>query len=179
MVIHFIHSTFASSAPSSAVLIIARELHVGREVGNLILTLFLVGYMLGPTFWGPGSELIGRRPIFIGTLTIYTLFHIGQARANDMTTLLVTRFLCGFFAVAPLTNSTGVIADIWDPVNRGVATSVFASSVFLGPVLGPVVGSLYGFLLPIESCKAVDTRRFFYLAVLPPVHSAGAGYSGS
>ncbi|KAI0289274.1 hypothetical protein BC826DRAFT_1177397 [Russula brevipes] len=57
--------------------------------------------MLGSTFWDPGSELIGRRPIFIGTLTI----HINQARANDMTTLLVTRFLCGFFAVAPLTNS--------------------------------------------------------------------------
>ena len=135
-------STFASSAPSSAVPIIARDLHVSREVGDLVLTLFLIGFMLGPTFWGPGSELIGRRPIFIGTLAIYTLFHIGQARANDMTTLLVTRFLCGFFAVAPLTNSTGVIADIWDPVNRGIATSVFASAVFLGPVLGPVIGSL-------------------------------------
>ena len=135
-------STFASSAPSSAVPIIARDLRVSREVGDLVLTLFLIGFMLGPTFWGPGSELIGRRPIFIGTLAIYTLFHIGQARANDMTTLLVTRFLSGFFAVAPLTNSTGVIADIWDPVNRGIATSVFASSVFLGPVLGPVIGSL-------------------------------------
>ncbi len=66
----------------------------------------------------------------------------GQARANDMTTLLVTRCLCGFFAVAPLTNSTGVIADLWDPVNRGITTSLFASSVFLGPVLGPVIGSL-------------------------------------
>ena len=135
-------STFASSAPSSAIPIITHDFHAPREVGDLILTLFLIGFMLGPTFWGPGSELIGRRPIFIGTFAIYTLFHIGQARANDMTTLLVTRFLCGFFAVAPLTNSTGVIADIWDPVNRGIATSVFASAVFLGPVLGPVIGSL-------------------------------------
>ena len=136
------YSTFASSAPSSSIPIIARDFHVGREVGDLILTLFLVGYTLGPTFWAPGSELIGRRPIFVGTLAIYTIFHIGQARANNMTTLLVTRFICGFFAVAPLTNSSGVFADMWDPVNRGIATSVFASSVFLGPVLGPVVGSL-------------------------------------
>ena len=135
-------STFTSSAPSSSVPIIAQELHASREVGDLVLTLFLIGFMLGPIFWGPGSELIGRRPIFIGTFAIYTLFHIGQARADDMTTLLVTRFLCGFFAVAPLTNSTGVIADLWDPVNRGIATSLFASSVFLGPVLGPVIGSL-------------------------------------
>lgn len=136
------HSTFASSAPSSSVPIIARHFHVGREVGDLILSLFLIGYMLGPIFWGPGSELVGRRPIFIGTLAIYTIFHIGQACANNMTTLLVTRFICGFFAVAPLTNGIGVIADIWDPVNRGIATSAFASAVFLGPVLGPIVGSL-------------------------------------
>jgi MFS transporter, DHA1 family, multidrug resistance protein len=122
--------------------IIAHHFHVGREVGDLILSLFLIGYMLGPIFWGPGSELVGRRPIFISTLAIYTIFHLGQACANNMTTLLVTRFICGFFAVAPLTNGIGVIADIWDPVNRGIATSVFASAVFLGPVLGPIVGSL-------------------------------------
>ncbi len=136
------HSTFASSAPSSSVPIIAHDFHVAREVGDLVITLFLVGYMLGPTFWGPGSELIGRRPIFVGTLAMYTIFHVGQACANNMTTLLVTRFICGFFAVAPLTNSIGVIADVWDPVNRGIASSVFASAVFLGPVLGPIVGSL-------------------------------------
>ena len=135
-------STFASSAPSSSVSMIARDFHVAREVGNLVTTLFLVGFMLGPTFWGPGSELFGRRPILVGSLAMYTIFHIGQACAKNMTTLLVTRFICGFFAVAPLTNSSGVIADMWDPVNRGIATSVFASAVFLGPVLGPIVGSL-------------------------------------
>ena len=135
-------STFASSAPSSSISTIAHEFHVAREVGNLVTTLFLVGFMVGPTFWGPGSELIGRRPIFVGTLAMYTIFHIGQACAKNMTTLLVTRFICGFFAVAPLTNSSGVIADMWDPMNRGIATSVFASAVFLGPVLGPIVGSL-------------------------------------
>ena len=85
--------------------------------------------MLGPTFWSPGSELIGRWAVFISTLTLFTLFHIGHARANDMTTLLVTRFLCGFFAIAPLTNSTSVIADMWDPVNRGITTSVFVKEI--------------------------------------------------
>lgn len=59
-----------------------------------------------------------------------------------MTTLLVTRFLCGFFAAAPLTNSVGVIADIWDPMNRGIATSVLIAAALLGPATGPVVGSL-------------------------------------
>ncbi|KAI9457468.1 MFS polyamine transporter [Lactarius psammicola] len=133
--------TFASSAPSSAIAIITNEFHVGREVGDLILTVFLIGFAIGPSVWGPGSELIGRRPISIYTFAIYTLLHIGQVCANNMTTLTVTRFLCGFFAAAPLTNSIGVITDIWDPMNRGVATSVIIAASFLGPATGPVVGS--------------------------------------
>lgn len=134
--------TFASSAPSSSISAIAHEFHASREVGDLILTVFLIGFAVGPSFWGPGSELIGRRPISIYTFALCTLFHIGQVRANSMTTLLVTRFLCGFFGVAPLTNSMGVIADIWDPVTRGIATSLFTASCFLGPAAGPAVGSV-------------------------------------
>jgi len=61
----------------------------------------------GPIIWGPGSELFGRRPIFWVAMTIYTLFHLGQALAPNIATLLVTRFLSGVFAVAPLTNCGG------------------------------------------------------------------------
>jgi DHA1 family multidrug resistance protein-like MFS transporter len=131
-------------------------------VTYLTTSLFLFGYVFGPLFWGPGSELFGRKPIFIFAMVSYTLFILGQALAPNIETLLVTRFLSGFFAVAPLTNCggelwksfdgrralltllvhlTGIIADIWDPVGRGPAISLFAASVFLGPVLGPIVSA--------------------------------------
>ncbi|KAI9453281.1 major facilitator superfamily domain-containing protein [Russula earlei] len=117
--------TFASSAPSSSVPTISHHFHVGREVGDLILSLFLVGFMFGPIFWGPGSELIGRRPIFIGTLTI------------------LSRAFCPVSFLSPHSpTAPASLPEMWDPVNRGITTGVFASSVFLGPVLGPIVGSL-------------------------------------
>lgn len=100
------------------------------------------GGLLGPIFWGPGSEVVGRRPVFIVTLSLYVMFHLGQALAHNMETLLVTRFLSGFFACAPLTMGGGLIADIWDSEGRGPATSVFSTTVFLGPVLGPLVSGL-------------------------------------
>lgn len=133
--------TFASSAPSSSTITIAKEFGSSKEVSYLITSMFLVGYIFGPMFWGPGSELIGRRPILVVTLSFYTLFHLGQALGQNMETVIITRFFAGFFACAPLTNSGGIIADIWDPSTRGIATSVFTMNVFLGPVLGPVVGS--------------------------------------
>jgi MFS transporter, DHA1 family, multidrug resistance protein len=99
--------TFASSAPSTASNVIAAEFGVSLEVSYLVTTLFLVGYVFGPLLWGPGSELVGRRPIFVVSMVVYTLFHLGQSLAPNMQTLLVTRFIAGVFAVAPLTNSGG------------------------------------------------------------------------
>lgn len=87
----------------------------------------------------------------------YTLCILGQALAHNVETLLITRFLSGFFAVGPLNNGGGVyiprllkktstqptniglIADIWSAIGRGPATSLYTASVFLGPVLGPIV----------------------------------------
>lgn len=133
--------TFASSAPTSATLLIAEQFHISTEVANLITTCFLLGYVFGPFFWGPGSELLGRRPIFVSTMVAFTLFHLGQALAQNLETLLVTRFFAGFFAVAPMTTCGGIIADIWDPVGRGLSTSMFSACVFLGPVMGPIIAS--------------------------------------
>ncbi|KAF7969482.1 hypothetical protein HWV62_27281 [Athelia sp. TMB] len=135
-----VNVTFASSAPSTTTAAIAADFHVSAEQTYLITTVFLLGYVTGPVLWGPGSELFGRRPIFIAAMAAYTLFHLGQALAPNIGTLLATRLLGGVFAVAPLVNCGGVIADVWDGAGRGPATSLFTACVFLGPVMGPIIG---------------------------------------
>lgn len=135
-----VNVTFASSAPSSAGEAIALHFHKPAEYVYLVTTVFLCGYVIGPSFWGPGSELFGRKPMFLITLVCYTILHLGQALAPNIETLLATRFLSGFFAVSPLTNCGGLIFDIWDPIRRGMATNLFVAGVFIGPVLGPIVG---------------------------------------
>ncbi|KAK5256579.1 hypothetical protein LTR16_002946 [Cryomyces antarcticus] len=52
-------------------------------------------------------------------------------------------FLSGFFGSAPLAIVGGTLADIWDPVDRGIAICVFSGATFIGPIAGPIVG---GFL---------------------------------
>ncbi|KAH9947520.1 MFS polyamine transporter [Amylocystis lapponica] len=135
-----VNVTFASSAPSFATPFIAAHFRKTDEVGYLVTSLFLIGYVVGPLIWGPGSELYGRRVTFRVALAGYTILHLGQALARNMETLLITRFLGGVFAVAPLTNCAGVIVDIWDPVRRGIAAGLFVAGVFIGPVLGPIIG---------------------------------------
>jgi MFS transporter, DHA1 family, multidrug resistance protein len=72
----------------------------------------------------------------------FCVLNIGQALGTNIAVFLVTRFFAGFFAVAPLVNGGGIVADIWDPVTRGLATTIFSTMIFLGPVIGPIVGGL-------------------------------------
>ncbi|THW73410.1 synaptic vesicle transporter [Aureobasidium pullulans] len=66
-------------------------------------------------------------------------------------TLGVSLFVLGF-AIGPLIlktnvylqNADGIIADMFDPDQRGLAMTFFASAPFLGPVIGPIVGGFAG-----------------------------------
>ena len=51
------------------------------------------------------------------------MFQIPVAVAQNLETLFVCRFLGGVFGAAPLTIVGGAMADLWDPVDRGVAVS--------------------------------------------------------
>ena len=77
----------------------------GEEVATLNIALFVAGYCVGPLVWGPLSESIGRKPVFVGSFVVYTAFQVGNALAKNTASLLVFRFLGGVFAAAPLANS--------------------------------------------------------------------------
>lgn len=102
--------------------------------------MFVLGFAFGPLIWGPFSELYGRKlPLLTGFL-VFAIFQIPVALAQNIYTIMICRFFGGLFGCAPLTIVGGLLADIWNPVDRGVAISIFASATFIGPVAGPVVG---------------------------------------
>ena len=100
-------STFGSSAPTPALKELEMEFNVSPEIGSLTLTLFLIGYATGPILWGPGSELFGRRPVFLFSMACYILFQLGQALSRNIETFLITRLLSGIFA-ASMSNCAGM-----------------------------------------------------------------------
>ena len=68
------------------------------------------------------------------------IFSFGTATAKDIQTIIITRFFAGFFGSAPVTNTGGVLGDIWAPTERGTAIVGYAFAVVGGPVLGPIAG---------------------------------------
>jgi MFS family permease len=84
----------------------------------------------------PEPEFYGRQILFFITYMMLTAFNAGAAGAQNITTLIVLRFFAGAFGSSPLTNSGGVIADMFAADERGLATAIFAAAPFLGPSIG-------------------------------------------
>ncbi|GLA65973.1 hypothetical protein AtubIFM54640_008173 [Aspergillus tubingensis] len=133
-----------SSGYTGGVLEIEEQFGIGTEVATLGVSLFVLGFAVGPLLWAPLSEMFGRQIIFFFTYMALTAFSAGSAGSQNTWTMIILRFFAGSFGSSPMTNAGGVIADMFAAKDRGIATSLFAAAPFLGPVLGPIIGGFLG-----------------------------------
>ena len=96
---------------------------------------------LGPLLWAPISEVYGRRIAALPSFFIGAVFTFGTATAKDIQTIMITRFFAAFFASAPLVNTGGVLADLYQPKDRTIAMIGYQLSVVGAPLLAPIIGA--------------------------------------
>ncbi|KJX96119.1 hypothetical protein TI39_contig807g00001 [Zymoseptoria brevis] len=118
----------------------AKAFGVSEEVSLLAISLFVVGFGIGPMAFAPLSEILGRQKIYISTLLLAVVFIIPCAVAPNIETLLVCRAIDGIMFSAPMTLVGGTLADLWNPNERGVPMAVFSAAPFIGPAIGPLAG---------------------------------------
>lgn len=134
-------STFCSSIFSATITLTASEFDTSEEVMLLGVSLFVLGYALGPLVWGPLSELLGRKITIFSAYSVFALMQIPVALSPTLAGVLTCRLLAGCCGAAPVAVVSAVFADFWAPTERGVATSLYSAAVYAGPTMGPLVGS--------------------------------------
>ncbi|KAF5386739.1 hypothetical protein D9615_001788 [Tricholomella constricta] len=132
---------FGSSSYTGGIQGTMRDLRISEDVAILGISLYVLGFALGPLVFAPMGEMFGRRIVFLVTLSVYAVFQIGGSLGHNLPTLLSCRLLTGIFGSSPLTNAGGAVSDIWNARERGLASAIYATVPFLGPeVIGPIVG---------------------------------------
>ncbi|KAJ5841560.1 hypothetical protein N7534_011390 [Penicillium rubens] len=129
--------TFTSSAYSVSANEVFKDFDISTEVFIVGLSLFVLGFAIGPAVWGP---LYVSMILWIITHIAMVAFLGGSAGSQNVATLLILRFFAGTFGGSPLVNSGGTIADLFPPAQRGLALTIYCVAPFLGPILGPIVG---------------------------------------
>lgn len=134
-------SSFNSSVFSQASPQLEVAFNIGSIVASLGTTLTLLGFGVGPLMWGPLSEVYGRKWVVLTPYFISAMFAFGCGAAKDIQTVMICRFFQGLFGSAPITNTGGVLGDIYSARERGNAMIIYSLSVVGGPMLAPIVGS--------------------------------------
>lgn len=113
---------------------------------NLTITLYIIFQALSPTIFGPLSDSLGRRPVYLFTLALYMVANLGLA-LNDHSygVLLGLRTLQSLGASAAFAVSYGVVADVCVPAERGRMVGPISMLLNLGACVGPVIGGLVAF----------------------------------
>lgn len=72
---------------------------------TVVTGIYILGFVLGPFLWAPGSEVFGRRPIYVVTLIPLVAFDSAVCGVQSLNGLLVTRFFAGVFGCSTMTNA--------------------------------------------------------------------------
>ncbi|THW79947.1 MFS general substrate transporter [Aureobasidium pullulans] len=130
-------SMFAPGVPD-----VLREFHeTSVTLAAFVVSVYLLGFAVGPLLISPLSEIYGRRPVYMVCNVGFIVFTVACAIASSMSQLIVFRFLAGCFGVAPVTLGGASIADMIAQEKRGASMSFYAVGPLLGPVIGPVAGA--------------------------------------
>lgn len=120
--------------------------HTSSQAINLTITIYIIFQALSAAIFGPLSDTLGRRPIYLLTLTIYVIGNLGLAlNRHNYAALLALRALQSMGASAAFAVSYGVAADVCVPSERGRMLGPVSMALNLGACVGPVIGGCIAF----------------------------------
>jgi multidrug resistance protein len=136
-----LNSTTGSSLPSGATGVVQKYFHItSDELLVLPVSIYLIGYILGPLIFAPLSETYGRKIVMICTFTFFTAFVMATALAPSFAGYVVFRLLAGIGASTPVSVIGGIYADLYStPRARGFAITAFMAGTTWGPLCGPLI----------------------------------------
>jgi DHA1 family multidrug resistance protein-like MFS transporter len=107
---------------------------VSSIVATLGLSLYVLGYGVGPLIFSPLSEipLIGRNPVYIVTMFLFVILSIPTALVNNFPGLMVLRFLQGFFGSPCLASGGASIGDMYSLMALPYAMMAWVSAAYCG-----------------------------------------------
>jgi DHA1 family bicyclomycin/chloramphenicol resistance-like MFS transporter len=138
---------------------IARSLQATPLQMQQTLSAYLFGFAILNLFHGALSDSLGRRPVILWGIAVFTLASVGCALAQSIGQLVFFRALQGMSAGAGMVVSRAIIRDMFPPADAQRVMSQVTIYFGVAPAVAPLVG---GWLFVSADWHAI----FWFLALL-------------
>ncbi|KAJ9661720.1 hypothetical protein H2201_006391 [Coniosporium apollinis] len=114
---------------------------VSHSAAYLGLSMYVLGYGIGPLIFSPLSEIprIGRNIPYTLTFAIFVILCVPTALVDNFAGLIVLRFLQGFFGSPCLATGGASLQDMYSLIKLPYVLSLWALAATCGPALGPII----------------------------------------
>ena len=146
---------------------IARSLGATPLQMQQTLSSYLLGFALMNLFHGALSDSLGRRPVVLTGLALFTLASVGCALSNSIAALIFFRALQGMAAGAGMVVSRAIIRDMFAPADAQRVMSQVTLFFGIAPAVAPMVG---GFLFVHANWHSIFWLLAAIGAVILAVH---------
>ena len=141
---------------------IARSIGATPVQMQQTLSSYLFGFAVMNLFHGALSDSIGRRPVVLGGMALFTVASVGCALSDTIGQLVFFRALQGMSAGAGMVVSRAIIRDMFAPADAQRVMSQVTIYFGVAPAVAPMVG---GFLFAHADWHVI----FWFLAVVGAV----------
>ena len=122
--------------------LLTRELGASMGAAQLTMSALILAFGLAQMVWGPVADRVGRRPVLLTGLALYTAASVGCVLADGIETLIVWRALQGAALAAAVVCARAVVRDLYEPVAGAQVMALGLSGLGVIALLGPLVGGL-------------------------------------
>ncbi|WP_337239143.1 purine nucleoside transporter PunC [Proteus faecis] len=118
-----------------------RELSISEGAISNSLSIFLFGFAVAQLLWGPLSDKVGRKPILLVGLSLFSLGCLGMLWVENATGLLAMRFLQAFGVCSAAVIWQALVIDRFDESRAQRVFALIMPLVALSPALAPLIGA--------------------------------------
>jgi len=121
---------------------IGRLLSASPAEVQLTLSAYLIGFALVQIVSGPFSDRYGRKPVLVGSLTLFCVANLVCALAPTITMLIAARALQAMGGSGAIVVARAIVRDLFAGARAGRELSLMGSIMAIAPIIAPLIGGV-------------------------------------
>lgn len=135
-------STLDSSIVNVALPTMSKNLSVSSGAIAWVVSIYLIAVSATMLLFGRLGDIYGKTVIFQTGLVVFTLGSLLCGISDSLAVLLIARVIQAIGAAGLMSNSQGIITQVFPDNERGRALGINGAFVALGSLVGPSLGGI-------------------------------------